>query len=195
MCGIFGYFGKPDLMTIFALALETSRRGPHAFGWASAFGTHKQVGNLENYATAIPEADWCIGHSRLSTSGDYRKPENNQPLTVGDRCLVHNGNIYAYREIYQRLRYHPVTENDSEALIALSLYDPDWKRIVMQDIALTSPIAAILRTPEETYIIRSGHPLYRADIAGCTYFCSRSFHSDCRLVESGITHLCQGTWA
>lgn len=188
MCGIFGYVGNPDIMTVVTLAVESSRRGPHSFGWAWSKGVVRKVGNLADSAVEVPEADWCIGHARLATSGDYRDLRNNHPIVNQGVALVHNGNVYAYREIYQRLGYRAVTDNDSEALIALYLHDPNWQQAWLT-VSQSSPLAAILRTNEATYVARAGHPLYQATIQGCLYLCSRPFHPACTLVEQGITRL------
>lgn len=188
MCGIFGYIGTPDIMTAVTIAVEASRRGPHSFGWAWGKGAVRKVGNLADFAVEIPEADWCIGHARLATSGDYRDMRNNQPLVNQGVSLVHNGNVYAYRDIYQRLGYSAVTDNDSEALIALFLHDPDWQQAWLT-VAQSSPLAAILRTTDATYVARAGHPLYQATLNGCLYLCSRPFHPACTMIEQGITRL------
>lgn len=170
------------------IAVEAARRGPHAFGWVSDRGIQRKAGNLADFALEIPEADWLIGHARLATSGDYRDLRNNQPIQSHGISLVHNGNVYAYREIYQQFGFVPETENDSEALIALYLHDPNWQQAILA-VAQSSPLAAILRTPHTTYVLRAGHPLYKAEIDHCLYVCSRPFHPGCVPVDYGVTAL------
>lgn len=186
MCGIFAYFGNPDRGIVNQLAIEASRRGPHAYGWATAKGCVKSPGNLADAADRIPLSDWMIGNARMMTSGDYTDNRNNQPLVDNGITLTHNGNVYTYRAIYERLGYMPMTENDSEALIALCRHDPHWQRVILEEIAPSSPLAAILRTPGQTYIIRAGHPLYGLQTQDCRYYGSRPFHPNCVLVEWGI---------
>ena len=98
MCGLIGYFASSHKLEhkniLSRLFTESKVRGLHAFGVNTGKTTLKS-NHLEDIINFIKEFKGrkLIGHTRYSTSGDYRRAENNQPVLKGDLALVFNGVI------------------------------------------------------------------------------------------------------
>ena len=132
MCGVIGYAARRSsahhAAWVRALCWESRVRGLHAFGsamwngflrwnyssdakaWADLADINMQTG---------PSA--LIAHARYSTSGDWREPENNQPLVSRENeiALVCNGTIDmgTKAEMEQRWAVALRTANDSELVL------------------------------------------------------------------------------
>ena len=113
MCGVIGY--QPGLdqtideqreakLAFGALFQESTIRGQHYYGIAQP-GQPQPDGYSggfsvcrSQYRSGIPECFTpnkpAVAHTRFSQSGDWRVPQNNQPLIVGTRALAMNGVIH-----------------------------------------------------------------------------------------------------
>jgi len=132
MCGVVGYFSADpsavDRGTLQRLFQESSVRGLHAFGLAA---WNESAGKVDVRKWVNVAGVWqalralrsrsLVGHNRYSTSGDWRRLENNQPVSTynGHKQihLVFNGVIdMRTREEYARdwpgVDFE--TENDGE---------------------------------------------------------------------------------
>lgn len=104
MCGIFGYFSRPDKLP-FRFAIETAvatlnHRGPDSLG-----------------ILFQPEIGLALGHARLSIIDP--DPRSDQPFLSLKSSLVFNGEIYNYRQIRQELLELGAcfkTEGDTEVI-------------------------------------------------------------------------------
>lgn len=178
MCGIWGFNsnGKVDLTIVQEIIEKADERGGHSFG---VFGL-KQNGDQFCYKAQgrsdvsflvdlVKDAKVVIGHSRLATSGDH-SIFNSQPIVTLDGVLVHNGNIPFSELIYKLYDYHPVTNNDSEALIPMILDDQD---VIEIDGAFL--FLKIDYTSYELIKYNSGLPLYETELNEVTYYCSKKW--------------------
>lgn len=94
MCSVIGYKGKFDKDLVGNLLDESRVRGVHAFGWSSDDYTFKSC-NYDKFKKSLLDyrPELFVAHLRYSTSGDYRKQENNQPLVKDNTSIVFNGVI------------------------------------------------------------------------------------------------------
>ena len=106
MCGVVAYYSeKPDssdIKNINNLIQQSKIRGLHSFG-ISYLNDNKIKTQKTNdiQDLKIPETNLLIFHNRYTTSGDYKKPINNQPLELNETYLDHYGlwcktNLYTY---------------------------------------------------------------------------------------------------
>lgn len=136
MCGVIGMLSKtPSKIAVqrFAWLMAESRvRGMHAFGfaWGSLLGGQARLEGSEvwwklgdalnaiNALVANPP-HWMMGLARYSTSGDWRVPENNQPVLVGEHALVFNGVISqaSKPEMEREFGVSLLADNDGEILL------------------------------------------------------------------------------
>lgn len=104
MCGVVALCtdSQPsyaDVALLKALVLESGIRGLHACGVARCTSEGVAVRRFFTPAELVtnlgeePLTRVTLCHTRYSTSGDWRKPENNQPLVLDDFALVFNGCI------------------------------------------------------------------------------------------------------
>lgn len=120
--------GKTDLEA-FARILNQSRiRGKHATGiaWNAADGSqgvfrstvlHETLAQLPGLLLRNPTM--LIGHTRYATSGDWRVPENNQPVSAAGMVLALNGVIDAgtKTEFEKRWQVRCHADNDAEIFL------------------------------------------------------------------------------
>jgi glutamine phosphoribosylpyrophosphate amidotransferase len=136
MCGVIGYrprggSGNPKAAAAFARLMgESQVRGMHAYGLYQP-GVLMGEEEVKNYyvrslrledVTKFFDPDWtAVAHCRYSTSGDWKKLENNQPLIVRDRGLVFNGVIHmgTKEEFEKAFGVHCDTDNDGEVFLRL----------------------------------------------------------------------------
>ena len=181
MCGVVGYSrtrkdARNDRERFIALCKEACIRGEHAYGIAyiNAEGLLKVFKDTdkERVLNAIPQAmpERIIFHNRYSTSGDWRKPENNQPIHVGESALVFNGTIDMGTKDEMQKRYGILMQTDNDG------------EIVMNDILNGQPYAHIKdgQTFAGIYLNRYRmfafrnelRPLKRIKEDGCEFVCS-----------------------
>ncbi|HBO44124.1 MAG TPA: hypothetical protein DD670_09370 [Planctomycetaceae bacterium] len=188
MCGVFGFIttGKkgPDLARIKRLAVETQRRGHHAFGLAwlgpdGAIHTFKCPGP----ATANVDAlDACrgaaivIGHCRWATHGRPEDNRNNHPHPAGRGWLVHNGVVHNHQRLVRRYGLLPRTECDSEVLGLLMARFPGALGLRGARVAERADgrlvMLGVWRKPARLLVVRNGNPLSFGQTAGGYYFAS-----------------------
>lgn len=130
MCGIVAVWSpepQPLVAERFAILMHEARvRGLHAFGAAWATPVTRVVGDnldellgfVDERALDVPFAA-LIGHTRYSTSGDWREPLNNQPIVAAGRALVFNGVIHmgTKPEFEQAFGVECETANDGEVFL------------------------------------------------------------------------------
>lgn len=139
MCGIVAYSGvesRERRVEFQRLCREACIRGVHAFGIAWHDGGQVRVFKSLSFAevmNAVPDPlpSKIVFHNRYSTSGDYTRMENNQPLIVGGNALAFNGTVDMGTKQEMELRHGITltTENDGE--------------IVLQDIGRGMPFHTI----------------------------------------------------
>ncbi len=137
MCGLFGFIAdenqKIDRHILERMAVNTMKRGPHAWGiaWVNAQGKlrmFKQTGRIVDklglLTTLAHDATMLIGHCRYATHGDPSNNLNNHPHPCDGGWIVHNGQIHNHKDI--RLGYGLTrhTECDSE-VVGLVIEDSD----------------------------------------------------------------------
>lgn len=103
MCGIFSVlngsiFSSEDILDNFSKGVN---RGPEN-------SQYKNIGN-----------NCFLGFHRLSING--LNSESNQPIYIDNVYLICNGEIYNYKEIYNKLNIKPKTNSDCEVIIHLYL--------------------------------------------------------------------------
>lgn len=205
MCGLFGYIGtRLDIGLVNALAELAETRGPHAYGFAWRDGRgHLQSFKAPGRITAqrgnllkLLDAPAFIGHCRLSTSGPATDNRNNQPLVMGDGAaalaLAHNGNVYAYRQIYDLHGYVPKTENDSEALLLATFCAfgtlPERAQQGWQTCGAAQQQAALILSAEGLVAFRVYQPLFVKTTSTGVYLCSRQIDDTAALLPEGSVH-------
>ncbi|MDH7577738.1 MAG: glutamine--fructose-6-phosphate transaminase (isomerizing) [Bacillota bacterium] len=132
MCGIVGYLGAQDAVSVLLNGLKRLEyRGYDSAGVAflneGALKVHKKVGRIavleEHLATFAPQTRIGIGHTRWATHG-RPSDQNAHPHfdCTGKFAVVHNGIIENYGELRERLerRGHRFSsETDTEVLAHL----------------------------------------------------------------------------
>jgi asparagine synthase (glutamine-hydrolysing) len=149
MCSIIGFVDKRPRNVAEALSMltQTRHRGPDAVG-LYIDGRIEQGKGLSQISR-LPRAGMiCLGHARLEIVGG---PSGLQPLSScdGKLSLIHNGEIYNYRELRQLLARHRVsTESDSEVLVHLieEFYQGDLAAAVKQAMPLLDGMYAFAVT-------------------------------------------------
>jgi glutamine phosphoribosylpyrophosphate amidotransferase len=181
MCGVIGFetrsaAGSPDdIKRVKALFRESQIRGKHAYGFSSlsptgvdCIVTHKRI--------HLWEIDLCldvawpysslIGHTRYSTSGDWRELNNNQPIHIRSGNLgvsvVFNGVIHqgTKSEIENDFGFSLETANDGEVFARKVLLDEDWETWVRE--GSFSFAGLFIRNGEITAIRNKNRPLWYA---------------------------------
>ena len=130
MCGIFGVNSKLiplNYSDVFkSVGILSESRGKEASGWAaindeniyvskspSPFSSNDNLEGLENFTKSTFVTDWQIGHTRLKTHGEVDVPENNQPCSVENDVLVHNGILTNYKDIAKDRNFSENSQLDS----------------------------------------------------------------------------------
>ena len=101
MCGIFFLLNNQTIPSdiIKSEFLKGKNRGPEFSKLDSSYN------NL------------TLGFHRLAING--LNDEANQPLIIDDVCLICNGEIYNYKQLYKNMNIIPKTESDCEVIIHL----------------------------------------------------------------------------
>ncbi|HUF41701.1 MAG TPA: asparagine synthetase B [Verrucomicrobiae bacterium] len=148
MCSIIGFVDKRPRNVAEALTMltQTRHRGPDAVGLY--IDGRIEQGKRLSQIKLPPAGMICLGHARLEIVGG---PSGLQPLLScdGKLSLIHNGEIYNYRELRQLLSRHQVaTESDSEVLVHLieEFYQGDLAAAVKQAMPLLDGMYAFAVT-------------------------------------------------
>ena len=177
MCGIFGYIASTpddqlDLAKLNAIAKDTERRGPHAFGfsWIDGAGRlrmFKQAGRIGDSLAMLKiaaDAQMLIGHTRYATEGDPADNINNHPHPCDGGWLVHNGMIQNYRRLLQVEKLSPTSACDSEVIGLLMEQSRGTyveRTIDTLSVLARSPFAMLgLWKPGRMIIARRGNPVH-----------------------------------
>lgn len=168
MCGVIGYWSAvptaADRTTVRRLFLESKIRGLHAFGFATLNNLAARTLDLPNLLKILRQADYLglIGHTRYSTSGDWRVEANNQPIVLDGMSLCFNGVISMklkaeYEQEYGRLYQ---TENDGEIFMRHVLDGGDPVAFTQQ---MTGSFAGCYIRQGEVFALRNDRrPLWYA---------------------------------
>lgn len=189
MCGLFGFDGTstPDPVKLRAVAEVASRRGPHACGVAWDGGVavrlERRSGPWRTHSAellrACSGARRIIGHFRLSTSGDWRDPANNQPLHFGRCAVAHNGNILDWRERAARGGVTLTTSCDSELVARVLDASCEFAPIALNEAGLANiPHAVLALRTNAFFATRRTLPLFAWITPEGTYYSSVQPHPD-----------------
>lgn len=189
MCGLWAAVSsgkKLNMERLTAMAIDTERRGPHAFGfaWVEADGKlrmYKQEGRVsdEPYMLKLAKnAKVVIGHCRWATRGTPDDDRNNHPHECGDGYLVHNGTILRHQDVIRQKRLRVHSDCDSEILCRL--YERKRKGWPLQKLAKcidavehkNNEIAVMGLWHQSFVFFRRGKPLHFSETKGGMYFAS-----------------------
>jgi glutamine phosphoribosylpyrophosphate amidotransferase len=133
MCGVIAFFSSEtpnvnELRLLQNIVRESEIRGRHAAGVA-----YYDIGGIQFAKLSSAEAvcdylqrawrarapRYLIAHTRYSTSGDWRDPDNNQPLVLNDAALAFNGviDMGTKAEMEERHGVDLLSENDGELFL------------------------------------------------------------------------------
>ncbi len=194
MCGIYGFIGSAaDWAALDTVAELAARRGPHAHGSAwidrGAVSVHSVALPYACDRSPVDRASGAcavIGHARLSTSGDWRQPENNQPIPIGRSAIAHNGTVRQIRRSAARLHLRLDTENDSELVgLVLDRFGIEG----LKRIEMSERYVLLWLTPERLIARRHGHPLYRWARPEGDYLCSLPPDEEATLIAEDETYI------
>lgn len=181
MCGVIVFASKNPNDSDFALASkvfeESKIRGLHAFGFSTvkegSIRTVKET-NVRDIQERIFEIRprFFIGHTRYSTSGDYKNPENNQPVVLPGGAMVFNGCIDMGTKPEMEARYGMSlsSENDGEIFLRKLLHGQGATDFVFK--GRFSFAGAYLTTSSFGVLRNKSRPLWRAPLRDGWIFAS-----------------------
>lgn len=191
MCGVFGFVsngGKLNVQQLEAIAKDTERRGPHAFGFAWVDGkgrlhSFKQRGRISSHLALLrmaKDARVLIGHCRWTTQGTEFNNANNHPHAADGGWIVHNGVIPGYHGLLKAHKLKPVSDCDSEVLGLLieredGALTKRCKRAVRKAVGAAQPLVMLglwARPARLVYVKQGGNPLHWGQDEGGTYLAS-----------------------
>jgi asparagine synthase (glutamine-hydrolysing) len=156
MCSIIGFVDKRPRNVAEAMTMltQTRHRGPDAVG-LYVDGKIAQGKGLSQLSMLPRIGRICLGHARLEIVGGAL---GLQPATSckDELALIHNGEIYNYRELRPLLEdHHFTTESDSEVLLHLieDLYEGDLAQAVRQAMPLLDGMYAFAVTNGESVVL------------------------------------------
>ena len=179
MCGIVGYVGKRDVLSVLIGGLKKLEyRGYDSAGVAFLDADEKmkiikekgRLSELEKLTAGVKMPNSIgIGHTRWATHGEPNSinahPHTN---TYGDLAIVHNGIIENYLELKAWLNHKGislVSDTDTEVIAHLINYylAGDLKNAVMQTVNMLEGSYAIgvicEQFPDEIVAVRKDSPL------------------------------------
>ena len=143
MCGIFGYVGNKDAVTLLISGLKKLEyRGYDSAGVCVSDGENlvvsKRKGKVAELEKAVQTnlggARLGIAHTRWATHGEPNEINSHPHLDCrGEIAVVHNGiieNYQALKELLQKEGHKFVSQTDSEAIVHLveKFYDGDLEK-------------------------------------------------------------------
>jgi glutamine phosphoribosylpyrophosphate amidotransferase len=170
-------------------------RGVHSFGYSFYSGetiiTRKFVDFGEFHDSIQREApEKFIAHFRYSTSGDYKNPDNNQPLQSKNTALAFNGVISQKSKNEIEAEYGIKMPSDNDGHVLLQKYKDKSFR-ASQKVTY----AAIGLADGKLFALRnSKRPLWQSVGSKASLFAStkdvfvRSGVKNCDLIQSGVIH-------
>lgn len=184
MCAVIGFATKKktkkQLEILYNLIVESKIRGLHAFGIAyylknkiiteKAFKIPDEM-YLLNFINS--DANMLISHNRYSTSGDWKKMQNNQPVTISNNIsIVLNGVItMKYKKEYEKqFDVRCTTENDTE-IFARKLQQKNNPIKILKELG--GSFAAVYLYNKNIYAIRNNmRPLHMFKLEKAIFVCS-----------------------
>ena len=178
MCCLFGLIdtrkllpGKQKSRLLHALATAAELRGRDASG--IAYNTREKLvirkapvpGHLLQSAVGT-DAVAVMGHTRMTTQGDAKKPETNHPFAgntpAGPFALAHNGVLYNDRMLRHALRL-PETPIETDSYIAVQLLEKrgalDFSTLrSMAETVEGSFTFTVLDRQDNLYIVKGDNP-------------------------------------
>ena len=156
MCSIIGFVDKRPRNVEEALRMltQTRHRGPDALGlYVDGKIAHGE--GMAQFSNLPKTAITCLGHARLEIVGGATAL---QPMKScdGKLALIHNGEIYNYRELLPLLTAHKVeTDSDSEILLHLieELYQGDLAKAVAEAMPLLDGMYAFAVTDGKSVVL------------------------------------------
>ncbi|MFQ6057042.1 MAG: hypothetical protein ACE5J3_13800, partial [Methanosarcinales archaeon] len=157
MCSICGFYSKKKVFAEYAIEMleKMEHRGPDGHG-IYIDGQIVKEKKLEELNTICEEeAKVCLGHSRLKIVGGQSEI---QPFQSSDKrlTLVHNGEIYNYKELKSLLSKPKITgDSDSEILLHLieEYYEGDLVRAVKETIQIIDGMYAFAVTDQQKIVV------------------------------------------
>ncbi len=188
MCGIVGYIGSNDTLSILLNSLERLEyRGYDSAGIAFHNGKDIEIIKKAGRVSALRELTkgissplyGGIGHTRWATHGGVCDA-NSHPHKFGNVTLVHNGIIENYAAIKNQLGIASKlrSETDSEVVAALidNYYDGDPKKAIIsavKEISGTFGLAIMFDDiPNEIFAVRNVSPIICCQNEDGTYIAS-----------------------
>ena len=179
MCGIVGYIGGKDVVSVLVEGLrKLEYRGYDSAGVAlvrnGEVDLRRSAGKLSNLETVIHaqpiSGDYGVGHTRWATHGRPTE-ENAHPHRdcSGRIVVVHNGIIENYLDLkheLQRQGHRFVTETDTEIvahLVEREMKDDGLENAVRRALMLMRGLFALVLIsaddPEKIVTVRNGPPI------------------------------------
>jgi glutamine phosphoribosylpyrophosphate amidotransferase len=187
MCGVIGFHSPAPreihMKKFMDLFEQSTIRGLHAAGFSywrpganegiTTYKAFKWVDAMTKlFELRADPPSIMIGHTRYSTSGDWKRHDNNQPIHLRGASMVFNGVIsQATRAEYEReYKKQFFTENDGEIFLRKVTDGEDWHGFV-RDARFS--FAGLHIFGGTLYAVRNRQrPLWRADFEGGTFFAS-----------------------
>lgn len=124
MCGIFGIVSEStvDAGDLKLLVHHAQQRGRDSSGLfvnkADKYSIFRAPYSIDRLLaqTSVAGAGFVMGHSRLITNGLH----DNQPVYRDDVCVIHNGIVVNYDEIWSQIESKRELEIDTEVIAALA---------------------------------------------------------------------------
>ena len=179
MCCLFGIMdnngsltGKQKTRLIRALAAESEVRGTDAAGIAYNSGGRLQIckgpGPARKHRFFVPgDARVVMGHTRMTTQGDAKYPQNNHPFAgkVGRLhfALAHNGVLYNDKSL-RKSKKLPQTNIQTDSYVAVQLLEqqgaltPD-SLSEMAETVEGSFVFTVLDHKDRLYLVKGDNPL------------------------------------
>ena len=179
MCCLFGIMdnngsltGKQKTKLIRALAAESEVRGTDAAGIAYNSGGRLQIckgpGPARKHRFFVPgDARVVMGHTRMTTQGDAKYPQNNHPFAgrvPGTRfALAHNGVLYNDLTL-RKNRGLPATKIETDSFVAVQLLEQQGALTLsslkkMAETVEGSFVFTVLDERDNLYFVKGDNPL------------------------------------
>lgn len=178
MCGIVGYRPvdpQPVASEVFGrLMLESAIRGHHAYGIASSIGVEELAVERRHdlrFETFDVERT-TVGHTRYSTSGDWKTDANNQPVVVHNMALAFNGVISmgTKEEFEKQFDVLCATYNDGEVFLRRLLRGDDALTFLK---SVTGSFAGVWLADGKLFALRnSRRPMWTTQQYGAVWYAS-----------------------
>ncbi len=178
MCGIIGYIGKRDVVSLVVDGLRRLEyRGYDSAGIAyflkGEIQLKRSVGKLSSLEAILPRnpSDGVsgIGHTRWATHGKPSE-DNAHPHRAGTLVMVHNGIIENYLSLKKKLQDEGrVFTSDTDSEVIIHLVDSFYQKGLSLEVSVQKAVMQMHGSyaicilskdaPDELVAVRSGCPL------------------------------------